>query len=71
MKSAGIREAKARLSELARAAAKGEVTILTDYGKTIAMISSIEQTTNAESRFDAGEFRQALLSLPYHLDLGF
>jgi hypothetical protein len=34
MKSAGIREAKARLSELA---AKGEVTILTDYGKPIAM----------------------------------
>jgi antitoxin (DNA-binding transcriptional repressor) of toxin-antitoxin stability system len=32
MKSAGIREAKAHLSELARAAAKGEVTILPDYG---------------------------------------
>jgi antitoxin (DNA-binding transcriptional repressor) of toxin-antitoxin stability system len=45
MKSAGIREAKARLSELARAAAKSEVTILTHYGKTIAMISSIDQTT--------------------------
>jgi prevent-host-death family protein len=36
MKSVGIREAKARLSELARAAAKGEATILTDHGKPIA-----------------------------------
>jgi antitoxin (DNA-binding transcriptional repressor) of toxin-antitoxin stability system len=44
MRSVGIRLAKARLSELARDAAKGEVTILTDYGKPIAMISSIEQT---------------------------
>jgi prevent-host-death family protein len=42
MKSVGIREAKARLSELAKDAAKGEVTILTDYGKPIAMISTIE-----------------------------
>jgi hypothetical protein len=32
MKSVGIRDAKARLSELARAAAKGEATMLTDYG---------------------------------------
>ena len=69
MKSAGIREAKARLSELARAAAKGEVTILTDYGKPIAMISSIEQASNAESGSDAGEFRKALLCR--HVTLGF
>jgi antitoxin (DNA-binding transcriptional repressor) of toxin-antitoxin stability system len=60
MKSVGVREAKARLSELARDAAKGEVTVLTDYGKPIAMISTIEQATKAESRFDAGEFREAL-----------
>src|SRR3984957_6866002 len=71
MRSVGIRIAKARLAELARDAGQGEVTILTDYGKPIAMISSIEQATNAESRSDAGEFREALLSLPYHLDLGF
>jgi hypothetical protein len=45
--------------------------VLTDYGKPIAMISSIEQTTKAESGSDAEEFRKALLSLPYHLDLGF
>jgi hypothetical protein len=33
--------------------------------------SSIKQTTKVESGSDAGEFRKALLSLPYHLDLGF
>jgi prevent-host-death family protein len=71
MKSVGIREAKARLSELARAAADGEATVLTDYGKPIAVISPIEQTTKAESGSDADEFRKALLSVPYHLDLGF
>ena len=41
MKSVGIREAKARLSELARAAANGDATVLTDYGKPIAMIAPI------------------------------
>jgi antitoxin (DNA-binding transcriptional repressor) of toxin-antitoxin stability system len=71
MRSVGIRLAKARLSELARDAAQGEVTILTDYGKPIAMISPIEQTTKAESGSDADEFSKALLSLPYHLDLSF
>ena len=71
MKSVGIREAKARLSELARAAAKGEATILTDHGKPIATIARIEQTTEGESGSDAREFREALLSLPYHLDVRF
>ena len=71
MESVGIRDAKARLSEFARAAAKGEATMLTDYGKPIAMISPIEQATKAGSGSDAGEFRKALLSLPDHLDLGF
>jgi prevent-host-death family protein len=71
MKSVGIREGKARLSELARAAADGETTVLTDYGKPIAVISPIEQTTKAESGSDADGFRKALLSLPYHLDFGF
>jgi hypothetical protein len=35
------------------------------------MISTIDQTTKAEGGSDAGEFREALLSLPYQLDLGF
>ena len=71
MKSVGIRDAKARLSKLARAAAKGDATVLTDYGKPIAMIAPIERATTEERVSDAGEFREALLSLPYHLDVGF
>jgi prevent-host-death family protein len=71
MKSVGIREAKARLSELARAAANGHATIITDYGKPVATIGPIEQTTAEKRASDAGEFREALLSLPYHLDVGF
>ena len=51
MKCIGIRVAKARLSELARAAAKGEVTILTDYDKPIATIAAIEQMTKEGMRF--------------------
>ena len=54
MKSVGIREAKARLSELARAAAKGEVTVLTDYGTPVAMIGPLELTTVDETGSDAG-----------------
>jgi prevent-host-death family protein len=69
MKAVGIREAKARLSELARAAAKGDATILTDYGKPVAVVAPIEQAEKCAS--GAGEFREALLSLPYHLDMGF
>jgi antitoxin (DNA-binding transcriptional repressor) of toxin-antitoxin stability system len=69
MRSVGIRVAKARLSKLARDAGQG--AILTDYGKSIAMISPIDQATKVESRSDAGEFCKALLSLPYHLDLDF
>ena len=64
MKSVGIREAKARLSELARAAAKGQATILTDYGKPVAVITPIEQTTEEESASDAGKFREAFRRLP-------
>jgi antitoxin (DNA-binding transcriptional repressor) of toxin-antitoxin stability system len=70
MKSVGIREAKARISELARAAAKGEATILTDYRKPVAMVGPLQQAVE-ETSSDAREFRKALLSLPYHLDLGF
>jgi toxin FitB len=45
--------------------------MLTDYGKPIALIVPIEQTTRAVRGSDAGQFRKALLSLPYHLDFGF
>jgi prevent-host-death family protein len=71
MKSAGIREAKARFSELVRAAAGGEATILTDHGKPVAVVGPLEQTIEEETGSDAAKFREALLSLPYHLDVGF
>jgi prevent-host-death family protein len=71
MKSVGIREAKPRLSELARAAAKGEATVLTDYGKPIAVIGPIEPAAEEPHRSDASMFRQALLAVPYGLDIDF
>jgi prevent-host-death family protein len=71
MKSVGIREAKARLSELARAAAKREATVLTDYGKPIAVIVPIEPVAEEMHPSDALKFRQVLLAIPYGLDVDF
>jgi prevent-host-death family protein len=70
MKSVGIREAKARLSALARAAAKGEPTLLTDYGKPVAVIAAVPENEK-ESRSNPSEFRQALLALPHDLAVDF
>ena len=43
MKSVGIKEAKgAHFLELVRAAANGELIVLTDYGRSLAVITSIE-----------------------------
>ena len=42
MRSVGMREPKAHFSELVRAAANGELIVLTDYGKPLAVITSIE-----------------------------
>ena len=70
MNSVGIREAKARLSALARAAANGEPTLLTDYGKPIAVITSLDLGCGgpAETSSDPLQFKEALLALPYCLD---
>lgn len=57
MKSAGIREAKARLSELARAAAKVRPPSLLTTAKPVAMVGPLEQTTVEETGSDAREFR--------------
>ena len=38
-KSVGIKEAKAHFSELVRAAANGELIVLTDYGRSLAVIT--------------------------------
>jgi antitoxin (DNA-binding transcriptional repressor) of toxin-antitoxin stability system len=56
MKSVGILEAKARLSELARAAANGDATVLTDYGKPIAMIAPIERRLRKSAPLTRGNF---------------
>jgi prevent-host-death family protein len=71
MRSAGIREAKARLSELARAAANGEPVLLTDYGRPLAIITSLERGGVRQAASDPAEFRKALLALPYGLELDF
>jgi prevent-host-death family protein len=82
MKSVGIREAKAKLSELARAAAAGQPTLLTDYGKPLAVIAAMAEDFScgeapatpveiAPQRSDFKAFRRALLSVPHELELDF
>jgi prevent-host-death family protein len=71
MKSVGIREAKAKLSALARAAADGEPVLLTDYRQPLAIITSLERQDAGEAASDPAEFRKALLALPHALELDF
>ena len=72
MKTFGIREAKARLSALARAAAAGEATVLTDYGKPIALIVPLDASPGQENgKSNPAQFRQALLALPHDLNVDF
>ena len=73
MKSVGIREAKAHLSALARAAANGEPTVLTDHGEPRAVITSIKSDAvgHAVGISDPLEFKQHLLALPYALEVNF
>ena len=70
MKSVGMREPKAHFSELVRAAANGELIVLTDYGKPLAVITSIEGE-GANRADDSADARQAHLALPHHLDVNF
>ena len=82
MKSIGIREAKAKLSALARAAASGTPTVLTDYGKPIAVIGPLDVVTPtidpspalieiAAKPSDRVAFRRLLNSPPFALELDF
>ena len=73
MKTFGIREAKARLSALARAAAAGEAAVLTDYGKPIALIVPLDASPSEQEsgESDPAQFRQALLALPHDLNVDF
>jgi antitoxin (DNA-binding transcriptional repressor) of toxin-antitoxin stability system len=83
MKSLGIRQAKARLSALVRAAASGECSLVTDNRKLVAMIgpppqdpveaedSSLSPTEEAKAPSDAAEFRKALLGVPFPIEVDF
>jgi antitoxin (DNA-binding transcriptional repressor) of toxin-antitoxin stability system len=82
MKTLGIRQAKAHLSQLVRAAAKGECSLITDNRKPVAMIGpppqdpveadeSSSPTEEAKPLSDAAEFRKALFGVPSPIELNF
>ena len=83
MQRLGIRLAKAHLSQLVRAAAQGECSLITDNRKPVAMIgpppqdpvevkeSSSSPTEEAKAPSDAAEFRKALLGVPFPIELDF
>jgi len=82
MKQFGIRQAKAHLSQLVRAAAAGECSLVTDNRKPVAMIGpppggGVEAEAlppaaeEAKPLSDAAAFRKALLGAPYPLELDF
>ena len=71
MRSVGIREAKAHFSALVRAAAKGERIIITDFGKPLAMMASIQEgsASHADGSSDASKFKEALLAMPHNINV--
>jgi antitoxin (DNA-binding transcriptional repressor) of toxin-antitoxin stability system len=82
MKEFGIRQAKARLSQIVRAAADGEYSLVTDNRKPVAMIGPLSghgveagipprPAEETKPLSDAAAFRKALLSAPFPLDLDF
>ena len=82
MKTYGIRQAKARLSQIVRAAADGERSLVTDNRKPVAVIGppphhGVDAGTppkpaeETKPLSDAAAFRKALLSAPYPLELDF
>lgn len=83
LKEYGIRQAKAHLSEIARAAAAGVCTIVTDNHKPVAMIGPLPMADTVQADLptapvaptkklsDAAAFRKALFGAPYPLELIF
>ena len=83
MKTLGVRQAKAHLSQLVRAAAQGECSLITDNRKPVAMIGPpLQDPVEVEDSSpvlpeknkplsDAAEFRQALFGLPSPIELNF
>ena len=55
MKSLGIRQAKAHLSALVRAASKGECSLVTDNGKLVAMIAPPPDPTLTEAPMQSAD----------------
>ena len=55
MRSVGIKEAKAHLSELVRAAANGERIVLTHHGEPLAVITSIEEGSASHADGSSGK----------------
>jgi antitoxin (DNA-binding transcriptional repressor) of toxin-antitoxin stability system len=83
MKSLGVRQAKAHLSALVRAATSGECSLVTDNGRLVAMIgpppqalveaedSSSTPTEETNPLSDAASFCKALLGVPFPLEFDF
>jgi antitoxin (DNA-binding transcriptional repressor) of toxin-antitoxin stability system len=82
LKKYGMRQAKAHLSEIARDAAAGVCTIITDNRNPVAMVGPLpadEAETEiarqlievTKSLSDAAAFRKALLGAPFPLELDF
>ena len=83
MKCLGIRQAKAHLSQLVRAAASGECSLITDNRKPVAMIgpppqapveaedSSPAPVEKAKALSGATDFRKMLLGVPSPMELDF
>jgi antitoxin (DNA-binding transcriptional repressor) of toxin-antitoxin stability system len=83
MKTFGIRQAKAHLSRLVRATAKGECSLVTDNRKVVAMIGPPPQdpvesedpspapTKGTKPISNAAEFRKALFGVPFPTEFPF
>jgi antitoxin (DNA-binding transcriptional repressor) of toxin-antitoxin stability system len=83
MKTLGIRQAKAHLSALVRAAANGECSLVTDNRKPVAMIgpppqdpieeehSSPPPSKETRRLSDAAEFRRALFGITFPIEGNF
>jgi len=71
MNSVSIREAKDKFSAIIRAAGNGETTIVTNQGRPVAAIAPFKEEGQEErpNRPEPPSFEQALLSLPYNLNL--
>ncbi len=64
MKTMQLRDAKARLSELVKAAEHGETTIVTRHGKPVARVAPLAEQSAAEGK---PTFAELLLSIPHEI----